>query len=171
MLVWVHGGDKLDLYPKIPPLWREQVVKIYLRSRRNLHCWATVACMCIWRMQNNLLSWNAPKTGHTSWRAWGQSFRWAATTFQRAFLRDPKILMLDEATASLDSESEAMVQRALEKLMENPCNFSHCAPFIYNCWCGQCYFIEHGEVAGSGTPSRTFGVSRTVCRVRTWANY
>ncbi|GAY73432.1 lipid A export ATP-binding/permease protein MsbA [Lentilactobacillus kosonis] len=29
----------------------------------------------------------------------------------RAFLRDPKILMLDEATASLDSESEAMVQK------------------------------------------------------------
>lgn len=31
----------------------------------------------------------------------------------RAFLRDPKILMLDEATASLNSESEAMVQKAL----------------------------------------------------------
>lgn len=37
----------------------------------------------------------------------------------RAFLRDPKILMLDEATASLDSESEMMVQKALDKLMHN----------------------------------------------------
>ncbi len=37
----------------------------------------------------------------------------------RAFLRDPKILMLDEATASLDSESEAMVQKALASLMKN----------------------------------------------------
>ncbi|KLD58720.1 multidrug ABC transporter permease, partial [Lactiplantibacillus plantarum] len=36
----------------------------------------------------------------------------------RAFLRDPKILMLDEATASLDSESEAMVQQALGELMK-----------------------------------------------------
>ena len=35
----------------------------------------------------------------------------------RAFLRDPKILMLDEATASLDAESEMMVQKALTKLM------------------------------------------------------
>ena len=37
----------------------------------------------------------------------------------RAFLRNPKILMLDEATASLDSESEAMVQKALSSLMKD----------------------------------------------------
>lgn len=36
----------------------------------------------------------------------------------RAFLRDPKILILDEATSSLDSESEHLVQDALEKLMK-----------------------------------------------------
>jgi ABC-type multidrug transport system fused ATPase/permease subunit len=36
----------------------------------------------------------------------------------RAVLKDPKILILDEATSSLDSESEALVQDALEKLMK-----------------------------------------------------
>ncbi|HVI43224.1 MAG TPA: ATP-binding cassette domain-containing protein, partial [Chitinophaga sp.] len=36
----------------------------------------------------------------------------------RAVLKDPKILILDEATSALDSESERLVQDALDKLME-----------------------------------------------------
>jgi ATP-binding cassette subfamily B protein len=37
----------------------------------------------------------------------------------RAILKDPSILILDEATSSLDAHSEVLVQEALEKLMEN----------------------------------------------------
>lgn len=37
----------------------------------------------------------------------------------RAVLKDPKILILDEATSALDSESEQLVQEALERLMSN----------------------------------------------------
>ena len=36
----------------------------------------------------------------------------------RAILKDPAILVLDEATSSLDAHSEVLVQEALEKLME-----------------------------------------------------
>ena len=41
----------------------------------------------------------------------------------RAILRDPKILILDEATSSLDSESETLVQDALDTLMKNRTTF------------------------------------------------
>ncbi|MFN9026721.1 MAG: ATP-binding cassette domain-containing protein, partial [Akkermansiaceae bacterium] len=37
----------------------------------------------------------------------------------RAILADPKILLLDEATSALDSESERLVNEALERLMKN----------------------------------------------------
>lgn len=69
----------------------------------------------------------------------------------RAFLRDPKILMLDEATASLDSESEMMVQKALEKLMHNRTTLviAHRLSTIVDA--DQIYFIEHGQVSGHGT--------------------
>lgn len=69
----------------------------------------------------------------------------------RAFLRDPKILMLDEATASLDSESEAMVQKALESLMKDRTTLviAHRLSTIVDA--DNIYFIEHGRVTGSGT--------------------
>lgn len=41
----------------------------------------------------------------------------------RALLKDPRILILDEATSALDSESEKMVQMALDSLMQNRTTF------------------------------------------------
>jgi ATP-binding cassette, subfamily B, bacterial AbcA/BmrA len=69
----------------------------------------------------------------------------------RAFLRDPKILMMDEATASLDSQSEGVVQQALTRLMEGRTTFviAHRLSTIVDA--DKIIFIEKGQITGIGT--------------------
>lgn len=68
----------------------------------------------------------------------------------RAFLRNPKILMLDEATASLDSESEMKVQEALSNLMKGRTTLviAHRLSTIVDA--DSIYFVEKGKLTGSG---------------------
>ena len=44
-------------------------------------------------------------------------------TIARAFLQNPKILILDEATSSVDTRTEVLIQQAMQKLMENRTSF------------------------------------------------
>ncbi|MFP4442137.1 MAG: ATP-binding cassette domain-containing protein, partial [Spirochaetia bacterium] len=41
----------------------------------------------------------------------------------RAVIKDPLIMIMDEATSSLDSESEALIQKALKKILKNRTSF------------------------------------------------
>ncbi|WP_040205169.1 ABC transporter ATP-binding protein [Neobacillus jeddahensis] len=69
----------------------------------------------------------------------------------RAFLRDPKILMLDEATSSLDSKSEHVVQEALQNLMRGRTTLviAHRLSTVIDS--DQIIFMEKGQITGSGT--------------------
>lgn len=75
----------------------------------------------------------------------------------RAFLRDPKILMMDEATASLDSQSEGIVQQALSRLMEGRTTLviAHRLSTIVDA--DKIVFIEKGRVTGMGTHKELIG--------------
>lgn len=44
-------------------------------------------------------------------------------TIARAILADPKILILDEATSSVDTRTELLIQKAMDKLMEGRTSF------------------------------------------------
>lgn len=69
----------------------------------------------------------------------------------RAFLRDPKILMLDEATSSLDSKSELVVQQALQNLMKGRTTLviAHRLSTVIDA--DQILFFEKGKITGQGT--------------------
>jgi subfamily B ATP-binding cassette protein MsbA len=69
----------------------------------------------------------------------------------RAILNNPAILLLDEATSALDTESEILVQQALEKLMENRTSFviAHRLSTIQKA--DRIIVIDKGLIVESGT--------------------
>lgn len=69
----------------------------------------------------------------------------------RALLKNAPILLLDEATASVDSETERQIQEALDRLMQNRTAFviAHRLSTIQNADC--IYVLEKGEVIEQGT--------------------
>jgi len=69
----------------------------------------------------------------------------------RAILKDPKILILDEATSALDTESEKVVQEALERLMKGRTAFviAHRLSTIKNADC--IIVLQNGKIAEVGT--------------------
>jgi len=77
----------------------------------------------------------------------------------RAILKNPPILILDEATSALDSESEKLVQEALERLMKNRTTLviAHRLSTIKNA--SQICVIHEGEIVEHGTHTQLLALN------------
>lgn len=71
-------------------------------------------------------------------------------SFARALLADPKILILDEATSSIDTETEILLQQGLNKLLKNRTSFiiAHRLSTIKNSTC--IMYVDNGEIKEMG---------------------
>ena len=79
----------------------------------------------------------------------------------RAFLKDSKIILLDEATSSLDSETEEKIQKALDKLTLNKTTvvIAHRLSTILNS--DKIYVMDKGIVVDSGNHEQLLEKSQT----------
>lgn len=87
----------------------------------------------------------------------------------RALLRDPRILILDEATSALDSESESLIQEALEHLMKNRTTFTiaHRLSTVMNA--DIILVLDHGRIVERGKHAELAtagGVYEMLCEVQ-----
>lgn len=72
-------------------------------------------------------------------------------SFARALLADPRILILDEATSSIDTETEILLQEGLKKLLANRTSFiiAHRLSTIKNATC--ILYVDEGQIKEMGT--------------------
>lgn len=72
-------------------------------------------------------------------------------SFARAVLADPKILILDEATSSIDTETEILLQKGLNELLKGRTSFiiAHRLSTIKNCSC--IMYVDKGNILEMGT--------------------
>ncbi len=82
--------------------------------------------------------------------------------FARTVASQPKILILDEATANIDSETEAIVQNSLAKMRQGPLAICHCPPLPSTIQDANCiYVLDKGRIIEHGSHEELLALGGT----------
>jgi ATP-binding cassette subfamily B protein len=90
-------------------------------------------------------------------------------SFARALAYDPRILVLDEATSSVDSETERRIQEALSRLLAGRSSLIVAHRLSTVIGCDRIILLHHGEIREQGTHAellRRGGLYATLCRLQ-----
>lgn len=85
-------------------------------------------------------------------------------TIARAILADNPILILDEATSSVDTRTEVRIQKALDNLMRGQMQLYHCTPALYDKKCGSDSGDERWRYHRAGNTRTASGAKGILCR-------
>ena len=93
--------------------------------------------------------------------------------FARAFLADPAVLILDEATSSLDIPSERMVQRALETVLSDRTSLVIAHRLSTVQVADRVLVLDHGRIVEDGTPDELISPAGAMrrCTARGWSHW
>ena len=144
---------KQGAFSRFPCLWLYQSVRFRLNRTPAEEVLAAKLANCEEFAEKLPDKWNTTICENGCALSGGERQR---ISIARAFLKDAPILILDEATASLDAESEALIQQELDRLVEGRTALIVAHRFSSIRVATRILVFEGGRIVGDGSPAELY---------------